>query len=97
MIWTALIWTYFTCNEGDECDNPHHRMTRKDCYAYRNECFEYLLTNNILPSSEEANDWSMPSLVFCHYAPYELYAESTGHSRNTAFRYRFSTWFSMTA
>ena len=25
----------FTCNEGDECDNPMHRMTRKDCYDFR--------------------------------------------------------------
>ena len=68
----------FTCNEGDECDNPHHRMTRKECYAYRNECFEYLLTNNILPSSEEANDWSMPSLVFSHYAPYNFMLKAPG-------------------
>ena len=22
----------FTCNEGDECANPEHVMTRKDCY-----------------------------------------------------------------
>ena len=56
-------------------------MTRKDCYAYRNECFEYLLTNNILPSSEEANDWSMPSLVFCHYAPYEFMLKAPGQPK----------------
>lgn len=33
----------FTCNEGDECANPLHRMTRRDCYEYRGRCFEYLL------------------------------------------------------
>ena len=62
----------FTCNEGDECDNPMHRMTRKDCYDYRRKCFEYLLSRGILPSSEEVSDWAVPSLVFCHYAPYDF-------------------------
>lgn len=62
----------FTCNEGDECANPRHRMTRRECYEYRNQCFEYLLSQNILPSSEEVSDWCVPSLVFCHYAPYDF-------------------------
>lgn len=66
----------FTCNEGDECSNPHHRMTRKECCEYRNRCFECLLTNNILSSSEEVSDWSMRSLVFCHYAPYDFMLKS---------------------
>lgn len=60
----------FTCNEGDECANPRHRMTRRACYEYRGKCFEFLTANGILPSSEEVSDWSMRSLVFCHYAPY---------------------------
>lgn len=68
----------FTCNEGDECANPYHRMTRKDCYDYRNRCFEYLLSKNILPSSEEVSDWSVPSLVFCHYAPYDFMMRAPG-------------------
>lgn len=62
----------FTCNEGDECDHPEHRMTRKECYEFRNKCFEYLLSQGILSSSEEVSDWAVPSLVFCHYAPYEF-------------------------
>ncbi|MCH9276816.1 DUF5696 domain-containing protein [Bifidobacterium amazonense] len=62
----------FTCNEGDECANPEHRMTRRDCYAKRAECFEYLLSHGILSSSEEVSDWAVPSLVFCHYAPYDF-------------------------
>ena len=68
----------FTCNEGDECADPHHRMTRRDCYDYRNRCFEYLLSKNILPSSEEVSDWSIPSLVFCHYAPYDFMMRKPG-------------------
>lgn len=62
----------FTCNEGDECSHPWHKMTRRECYEYRNTCFEYLLSKGILPSSEEVNDWAIPSLVFCHYAPYDF-------------------------
>lgn len=68
----------FTCNEGDECANPHHRMTRRDCYDYRAQCFEYLLSKNILTSSEEVTDWSIPSLVFCHYAPYDFMLRKPG-------------------
>lgn len=68
----------FTCNEGDECDNPMHRMTRKECYEYRCRCFEYLLKNGILSSSEEVNDWAVPSQIFCHYAPYDFMMQKPG-------------------
>lgn len=68
----------FTCNEGDECGNPRHRMTRRECYEERGKCFSYLLSQNILPSSEEVSDWSMPTLVFCHYAPYEFMMRKPG-------------------
>lgn len=68
----------FTCNEGDECANPYHRMTRRDCYDYRELCFRYLLSKDILPSSEEVSDWCVPSMVMCHYAPYEFMMEKPG-------------------
>lgn len=68
----------FTCNEGDECSHPWHKMTRRECYEYRNTCFEYLLSKGILPSSEEVNDWAIPSLVFCHYAPYDFMLDRPG-------------------
>ena len=68
----------FTCNEGDECSNPMHRMTRKECYEYRCRCFDYLLKNGILSSSEEVNDWAVPSQIFCHYAPYDFMMEEPG-------------------
>lgn len=68
----------FTCNEGDECSNPEHRMTRRDCYEFRGKCFEYLLSKGILPSSEEVSDWAVPSLVFCHYAPYDFMMKKPG-------------------
>lgn len=68
----------FTCNEGDECDNPLHRMTRKECYDHRALCFQYLLKKGILPSSEEVNDWAVQSQVFCHYAPYDFMMRAPG-------------------
>ncbi len=68
----------FTCNEGDECDNPRHRMSRKECYENRKKCFDFLISRNILPSSEEASDWAMKSLVFCHYAPYSFMLQTPG-------------------
>lgn len=68
----------FTCNEPDECSHPWHTMTRKECLAYRSRCFSYLLSQNILTSSEEVTDWSLPNLVFCHYAPYDFMMRQPG-------------------
>ena len=68
----------FTCNEGDECTNPEHRMTRRECYEYREQCFSWLLAHGILSSSEEVSDWAIPSLVFCHYAPYSFMMKRPG-------------------
>lgn len=68
----------FTCNEGDECTNPEHRMTRWECYEYRGQCFSWLLAHGILSSSEEVSDWAIPSLVFCHYAPYSFMMKRPG-------------------
>ncbi len=62
----------FTCNEMDECFNPHHMMTRKQCREYRKSCFDYVLSKGILTSSEEMNEYALHSLVFCHYAPYDF-------------------------
>ena len=62
----------FTCNEPDECFEPHHKMSRKECLDFRGQCFAYLLSHNILSSSEEVADWAVPNLVFCHYAPYDF-------------------------
>ena len=62
----------FTCNEGDECNHPWHKMNRKECFEARKACFDYLLSRDILPSSEEVVDWAMQSLVFAHYGPYDF-------------------------
>lgn len=62
----------FTCNEMDECANPMHRMTRKQCAEAREACFQYCISQNIIPSSEECSDYAIRSLVFAHYGPYDF-------------------------
>lgn len=71
----------FTCNEGDECANPRHRMSRRECFERREACFSYLWSKNILPSSEECGDWAMRQLVFCHYGPYDFMLAKPGSPR----------------
>ncbi|MBR1686582.1 MAG: hypothetical protein IJ708_15725 [Clostridia bacterium] len=66
----ATYLDVFTCNEADECANPRHPMTRRECLDYRARCLHYLTAHGIAPSSEEVNDWAMDSQVFCHWAPY---------------------------
>jgi hypothetical protein len=66
----AAYLDVFTCNEPDECANPAHAVTRRECLEYRLRCFDYLISKGIIPSSEEIVDWAMPSIVFCHWAPY---------------------------
>ena len=61
--------------------NPEHRMTRRECFDRRAECFEYLLSHGILSSSEEVSDWAVPSLIFCHYAPYDFQMRSPNEPR----------------
>ncbi|MDD6034328.1 MAG: DUF5696 domain-containing protein [Oscillospiraceae bacterium] len=72
----------FTCNEPDECVHPEHRMTRRQCLEYRGQCFDYLTSRGIVPSSEECNDWAMESLVFCHYGPHDFMLAPPGAPRH---------------
>lgn len=68
-----LAGTYqdvFSVVELDECDHPWHRVTRKECAEYRKTCFDYVMAHGIAVSSEEAIDWSMQTLAFCHHAPF---------------------------
>ncbi len=71
----------FTCNEPDECAHPRHRKTRKECLEYRRDCFSYLWSKGLLPSSEECSDWAMRELVFCHYGPYDFMLQKPGTPR----------------
>ncbi len=54
----------------DECFNPEHPMTRKQCADSRNECLNILTSRGIIPSSEETLGCMMQSQVLCHHAPF---------------------------
>lgn len=54
----------------DECFNPEHPMTRRQCAAARNECLDILTARGIIPSSEETLGCMMTSQVLCHHLPY---------------------------
>ena len=72
----------FNCNEGDECYNYKHKMSRKECLDYRMQIFYYLVSKGILTSSEEVTDWSLPGVVFAHYAPYNFMMYDQKAARN---------------
>ncbi len=77
----AVYLDVFTCNPPDECAAPRHKMTRRECLAFRGECFSLLTSRGILPSSEECADWAMRDLVFAHYGPYEFMLQKPGTPR----------------
>ncbi len=54
----------------DECFNPEHPMSRKQCADARNQCLDILTSRGIIPSSEETLGCMMKSQVLCHHAPY---------------------------
>lgn len=75
---SASYLDVFTCNEMDECLNPRHIMTRKECADLRKACFKYLVSKGIIPTSEECTDWALDTLVSCHYGPYEFMLKKPG-------------------
>ncbi len=91
----VLIWMYSPVTKEMNVTIRNNRMTRRECYEFRGRCFEYLLSQGILPSSEEVSDWAVPSLVFCHYAPYDFMMKKREH-RKKEFRYRYTIWYIMT-
>ena len=66
----AAYLDVFSCVGMDECFNPAHPATREQCAQYRRECLDILTDRGIIPSSEEAVDCIVPSLLLCHHAPF---------------------------
>ena len=69
----------FSVVELDECFNPDHPMTRKQCAAARRECLDILSDRGIIPSSEEVLGAIVNSQVLCHHAPF--YTTDLGSSK----------------
>lgn len=66
----AAYLDVFSVVDLDECFSPAHRCSRAQCAAYRRHCLDILTQKGIIPSSEEANDCIIPSLLLCHHAPF---------------------------
>jgi len=66
---TATYIDVFAIYELVECYHRDHRMTRKECAEARAACFQYVRSRNIVLSSEEPVDWSVPYIDFCYWAP----------------------------
>ncbi|MBN1125467.1 MAG: hypothetical protein JXA82_10700 [Sedimentisphaerales bacterium] len=62
----------------DECYNPEHPVSRRQCLAYRGECFDFIRTKVGVVSSEEPADWAVPNLDLVHHGPYALHP-NPGH------------------
>lgn len=60
----------FSVVELDECFNPKHPMTRRECAEARVRCFSFLTDRGIVPSSEEPVGFTMGALALCHHAPF---------------------------
>jgi hypothetical protein len=70
----------FSVVTPDECYNPEHPMSRRDCLKYRAECFNYVRTTDGVISSEEAEDWSVPYVDLVHHSPFVLDSNMNGGS-----------------
>ena len=60
----------FSVVELDECFNPAHPMTRRDCAEARAHCLNLLTDRGIIPSSEETIGCMINAMALCHHAPF---------------------------
>lgn len=54
----------------DECFDPHHPMTREDCFRFRAKALDYVRSLGLAISSEEPVDCFTQHLDFAHWADY---------------------------
>ncbi len=68
----------FSCIPQDECTNPEHTMTRKECVEFRRKCMALLAARGMIISSETMVDGFVPYLILCHYFPEFAHEPDTG-------------------
>ncbi|MBN1845526.1 MAG: hypothetical protein JW810_07565 [Sedimentisphaerales bacterium] len=56
----------------DECYDPEHPVTRRQCLEYRGDCFDYIRCQVGVVSSEEPADWAIGHLDLVHHGPFAL-------------------------
>lgn len=57
----------YACTRLDECANPMHRMSKKECADFRKKCFALLAGRGIVVSSEAGVDQYLPYIVMAHH------------------------------
>lgn len=57
----------FACTRLDECLNPMHKMTKKECIQFRKNCMALLAARGIIISSEAGVDQYLPYMTLCHH------------------------------
>ena len=57
----------FSTVDLDECNNPRHRITRKESAEYRHYCLNLLASRGIIISSESPVDIFTKDIVLCHH------------------------------
>lgn len=65
----------------DQCFHTEHMMTRKQCMEKRIECFDYLISEEMLSSSEEPVEWAVPHMDIVHHAPHAQLQLGEGYAR----------------
>ncbi len=66
----AVYLDVYAASNLDECTNPEHKLTKKECMYYRRKCMAMLGSRGIIISSECGVDAYFPNLVLCHHAYY---------------------------
>ena len=74
----AVYLDVYAATRLDECTDPMHRMTRKECMYLRRKCMASLGSRGIIISSECGVDAFFPNIVLCHHAPYRAEYDSRG-------------------
>ncbi|MBN1817960.1 MAG: hypothetical protein JW828_11420 [Sedimentisphaerales bacterium] len=59
----------------DECYNPEHPVTRRECLENRGDCFDFIRTKVGVVSSEEPAEWAIPHLDLVHHGPFALHPD----------------------
>ena len=57
----------YACTRLDECANPMHRMSKRECADFRKKCFALLAGRGIIVSSEAGVDQYLPYIVMSHH------------------------------
>ena len=57
----------YACTRLDECANPMHKMSKRECVEFRKRCFALLNGRGIVVSSEAGVDQYLPYIVMGHH------------------------------